>query len=798
MRRALLLIGIAAVLVAQAPAPRQTSPQPTVASRQLAIDRGAAAVWQSLKKLHTRASLLLVVAHPDDEDGGMLTALARGQGVRATLLTLNRGEGGENLMSDDFYDGLGLVRTQELLAADRYYGVNQYFTRVVDFGFSKTEAETLKLWGHDRVLGDAVRVVRMTRPLVVASVFVGGPSDGHGNHAASGEIAQEVYNAAGDPKMFPEQIQAGLRPWNPLKVYARVPVGAFTDKGIYDSASQVYAPGRVFDYVHQSWIEGQPSITLRVNESGYDPLLGSDYVQLARQGLDQQKSQNGGIGIPDPGPASTPYHLYASRVKTGAQENSYFDGVDTSLMGIADLGGGNSGSEAADLKPALAAINHDVEQAIAEFSASAPEKIAPLLAHGLAATNALAARVAGGSLSAEAKYDIGHELSIKQAQFQAALCEALGLSLSAVVGGGGGGRGGPAATFANAIPGQKFTVQTHVADSGSVPVDLAGVSLSLQGSAPITSSTDDFGTLAPRAEKPISTRFEVTIPENASYTRPYFNRPNTEQPYYNIVEPKDLNLPTAPYPLAATARFRFDGVEFAMAQVVQTVERVNGAGVVENPLVIAPAISVSITPHAGIVPLPAHALDLAISIHSNVKGPAEGNVTLRLPSGWTATPQSAPFNLAHDGEDQPISFHIQPNAVTTDSYTITAVAHYNGLSYEEGYKTVGYTGLRPSNLYAPAAYLTRGVHVTIAGQPGALNVGYVTGTGDNVPQSLENLGVHAHFLGPRDLAGGDLHAYDAIVLGIRAYAARPDLVTNNGRLLEYVKQGGVVIVQYET
>src|SRR5438445_9787172 len=179
----------------------------------LLFDSGAAALWQSLQKLHTRASLLMVTAHPDDEDGGMLTYESRGQGARVALLTLNRGEGGANVMSPDYFDALGLVRTQELLAAGSYYGVQQYFTRVIDYGFSKTKEEALGHWTHDRVLADVVRVIRMNRPLVITSVFVGGLSDGHGNHQVAGQMAQEAFKAAGDPAMFPDQIQAGLRPW---------------------------------------------------------------------------------------------------------------------------------------------------------------------------------------------------------------------------------------------------------------------------------------------------------------------------------------------------------------------------------------------------------------------------------------------------------------------------------------------------------------------------------------------------------------------------------------------------------
>src|ERR1700748_27650 len=156
-------------------------------------NKGTLALQQSLIKLRTRASLLMIVAHPDDEDGGMLTYEARGQGVRAAMLTLTRGEGGENLMSGDFDDALGLVRTQELLAADRYLGVDQMFGTEVDFGFSKTKEEAFAKWTHERVLYDAVRAVRLFRPLVITSVFEGGPTDGHGQHQVSGGVAQEAF-----------------------------------------------------------------------------------------------------------------------------------------------------------------------------------------------------------------------------------------------------------------------------------------------------------------------------------------------------------------------------------------------------------------------------------------------------------------------------------------------------------------------------------------------------------------------------------------------------------------------------
>ena len=240
--------------IAQDPANLQgerVSPQ--ALADTLPLDHGAPALQQLLLKLRTRASMMLIVAHPDDEDGGLLTFESRGHGVRTAMLTLNRGEGGQNLMSADFNDALGLLRTQELLAADRYMGVDQFFGTEIDFGFSKTKEETFAQWTHDRVLYDAVRAVRLYRPLVLASVFVGGPTDGHGHHQVAGEICQEVFLAAADPRIFPEM---NLPPWAPLKVYARVPFSRVSAEGMFD-----YATGKTVPTLFHNSVPGQSSPT---------------------------------------------------------------------------------------------------------------------------------------------------------------------------------------------------------------------------------------------------------------------------------------------------------------------------------------------------------------------------------------------------------------------------------------------------------------------------------------------------------------------------------------------------------
>ena len=769
---------------------------------EVPVNRGAAAVWQSLRKLHTRASLLMVTAHPDDEDGGMLTYESRGEGARVTLLTLSRGEGGANVMSSDYFDALGLVRTEELLAADRYYGVDQFWTRVIDYGFSKTKEECLSKWGHGRVLYDVVRVVRITRPLVITSVFVGGPTDGHGNHQVAGQMAQEAFRVAGDPNMFPNQIKAGLRPWSAIKEYARVPFfleeGHVDPKGVYDYATHKRAPAGVQDYIHDRWEPGAVKTNVVVPEGQYDPVLGLNYTQVSREGLGFQKSQNGGTGVPAAGPLMSPYHRLDSVISTTDKENSFFEGIDISLLGIASLA---KSGDTEFLKRGLAEVNASVEEAMKRFSADHPEKVAASLARGLTATESLLNEVAASNLSDDAKYNITHELDVKKSQFNKALAQALGVSLRATVAPDPEPNPlfamfmGDPDTFRVAIPGQQFPVKVHVVNQSSESVALNSVELQPADGRTwsVTAEGQAGGQLA--GNQTVDLRFKVKVPDDAGFTRPYFARPDIEQPYYNVMDERDLNLPLAPYPLSAWAQFTYAGVSFRIGQVVQSVKRVTGYGQVLEPLIVAPPVSVSISPHAGIVPLDAKSFVVTATIRSNVKGPAKGNVKLDLPPGWKSRPSSAQFSAAQDGEEQSLAFEVTPLNLKEEPYTLTALLEYNGHAYKEGYQVTGYSGLRPYFLYKPSTYRTSGVEVKVAG---ALNVAYVAGSGDDVPAALENLGVRVSFLSTADLATGDLSKFNVIVLGVRTYAARQELTTYNERLLDYVKNGGVVIVQYNT
>ena len=322
-----LVAALLVLWIALLPAGAAATPDTSAATKSdsyykpLPQETGANGLKLMLRRLSTTGRLMQVDAHPDDEDGGMLTLESRGQGVSTLLMTLTRGEGGQNKLGSNLFDVLGVVRTLEVLAADRYYGVEQRFSRVADFGYSKTPEETFQKWqGHDIALADIVRVVRTFRPDVLIARFSGTERDGHGHHQASAILTKEAFRAAADPNRFPEQIKEGLQPWQPKKLY----IGNVCGFGASTCDPANY--------------------TVKLNTGKEDPLLGMSYVQFAVEGLRHQESQGlGGISVPK-GDRFAFYKLVDSVVESpkdkDGHEQDFFDGIDTTLVGAGVTAGG--------------------------------------------------------------------------------------------------------------------------------------------------------------------------------------------------------------------------------------------------------------------------------------------------------------------------------------------------------------------------------------------------------------------------------------------------------------------------
>jgi LmbE family N-acetylglucosaminyl deacetylase len=790
----------------------------------LAEDRGEVALRQSLRRLGTTASVLEIVAHPDDEDGALLTYLSRGLGVRVASFTLTRGEGGQNAISAETYDALGLIRTNELLKADELYGVKQLWGTEADFGFSKTQEESFSKWTHERVLYDAVLAVRQERPQIIISRFAGAITDGHGHHQVSGEIAQEAFKAAADPAVFPDQFKKyGVAPWHTLAVYSAVPFAPVTQQGMYDYATGKWSPARFKNYVTGETVEGSLSADAVMQVGTRDPLLGRSYEQIAREGWGEQKSQNGGANPTLSGSSSSSYHLWAAvdsvKAPVGAKttDRDLFHNSKVSIdTGLAALAALIMNHPPEWLTTSLRRIDSDLKS----FEAACPALSGVAAAHKLTPiyreTLTLRERVVGSNLDSSARAGLLLELDAKVGQFESAFKELLGLDLMAFTArtggmqGGGPGPGNSAdETSRSVTPGEDFRVRVHTSQA-SAEARLARVWLESRSGDPwkfektaTQAAEGPFGQQPSGATLPAAaaqsgavsdnTTFAVHASANAQPTEPYLTRPDIEQAYYDLSDAQWRLRSFAPYPLAAWAEFTFDGLPIRLGQVVQTLSRVSGQGGVYEQLVVTPAIGVSVSPEARILGPSYGALPVEVTVHAQAA--AEGTVKLKLPAGWRSEPETAQFHLASAGDTEPFRFSVTPVNAETGSYTIAAVVQSGGKQFTAGWRSIGYTGLRPYNIYREAQLETRKVDARLA--PG-LRIAYVMGTGDHVPEAIESLGVKPHLLTAAELSSADLSAWNVIVIGIRAYSARPDLTAAQSRLEAFVRQGGSLVVQYQS
>jgi LmbE family N-acetylglucosaminyl deacetylase len=751
-------------------------------TRPLPQDQGAVHLAQLLTKLKTTARIMQAVAHPDDEDGGLLTLEARGHGASVLLFTLTRGEGGQNKFGAESSDELGILRTLELLEADKYYGVEQRFSRVVDFGFSKTAEETFNKWqGHEVALADLVRAIRTFRPDVLTSRFSGTPRDGHGHHQASAILTAEAFRAAADPKRFPEQIKEGLLPWQAKKLYLGNPPRMFQGGNVSDE-----------DY------------TVKLNIGQYSPLLGMSYTQFALEGLAHQTSQGtGGIRVP-PGPRYTYYKLTDSTLpKPGAaHEADFFDGIDTSLVGLAARLGAEE-SKVPMLRPALEGLQKHVDNASNAFSLQDPSACAAPLIAGHTEITKLIKDAENSPLSAAAKADLLTTLRTKQDQFQQAALEAMGIYLELTV-----DPPGPPPppsyfprmeqTISIATPGQSFNVTARIYNRGQIPFKLGVIALlsehGLQ-SALVQEPLDSGKPVEPGESR--SLQWKVTIQDDAQYTRPYWSRTNAERETFYQTEGATLNLLTRPfgsYPVHAVFGIRTESgvIETSAVAKIKFIDPTLGQS--ERPLAVGPPISVLLISPVVVAPVGGKGKsEIGVSVRSNVQNAVHAKLKLEVLQGWKVEPAEIPVDLDHDGDVSNHTFQITPQNVHEGRYKVTARAEYNGKQYAEGFKVLTRPDLDSYYAYRPATENVQAVDVKL---PAQLTVGYIMGAGDEIPSVLQSVGLNTSIITPLELASGNLRRYGTIIVGIRAYDTRTDVREHNRRLLDYVNNGGTLIVQY--
>ena len=689
---------------ASAPLDRVLAFPAPVGEERLDVDGGAMGAWHRIRKLATTASLLHVTAHPDDEHSGMLTLASRGWGVRTALLSLNRGEAGANAIGPELFDGLGLIRTRELVLSGRYYGLDDlYFTTAVDYGYSKSVDEAFRSWDREAVLEDMVRVIRLNRPFVVVSRFHGSERDGHGHHHAAGLLTPEAVAAAADPARFPRQItEEGLRPWRVLRTF-RGGVRA-----------------------------GEP-FHVEVDANGSSPWLGDTYQRWASRGLGLQRSQTAGRVRTGRG-----RYLYERRdpmdggdAGAGQVAASFFADLDTSLGGLPALRGEaapRAGSLLDELQRSIAAV-------VEAFDFRAPERSVPGLVRGL---GLLRSAIAASAAAPETRF----HLRLKERQLEDAILAANGVRVVAALGGPARG--------AVLVPGESATVRVAVETPGNGDVTVGAVRVASRGGDVLARTTD-----VPRDPQGSVATLQIRIPRNGRddpAAAPYFGRDGLAENHYRISDSTDLHLSWRRPALSA-------GVELSVAgHVLERTVPVTAQvprlpyGSVTREVAVLPALSVSIEPGVRIVPVvrePAEGRDPStagaggepvasapaqVRVRTNANaGPLAATIRLELPDGWTATPETVLHEFRNRGETAEASFTVKPPAGWRGTARLRAVARAGGMAYRAGYRTIEHRDLPLARLWRPAHTSVRSVPV--ARLDGA-RVGYVMGVGDEVPAGI--------------------------------------------------------------
>ena len=620
---------------------------------ELPQDQGMTGLRMTLRRLGTTAALMQTVAHPDDEDGGMLTLESRGRGASVLLMTLNRGEGGQNKVGSNLSDVLGVLRTLELLAADEYYGVQERFSRVADFGFSKSADETFAKWGgHEVALAEMVRVVRTFRPDVLVARFSGTERDGHGHHQASSILTQEAFRAAADPKRFPEQIAQGLQPWQAQKLY----IGNVCGFGAMTCPDA-------------NW-------TVRLNTGEPSPDLGMSYVQFAMQGLRHQLSQGAANWNVEPGDRFTFYKLVDSvrpaKLDKDGHEKDFFDGIDTTLPGLAARLGAQE-TKLPRLRPELTEAAQSVAKADAGAKTNDLSAAAKPLMEVVAALKRAGDEVVKANVDPGVKSDLLTRLGEKREQAETALNQALHVTLEATVGSRVGPDGEPikeapkkeADATTTVSPGQEFLVAVNFHNGSNQPVSIDGVKLEVpEGWGTISDKTRR---VAIKAGEDISAVFRLHVPKNAEYTRPYWHRDNPDMDSVHHVD--NEKYATLPFPPPALrARVEYSVANAGGAPGKNGIDATVAARFVDEegrerarPLAVVPAFSVALEPGTQVISTHNGSTSIVkVGVTGNLARDTRGTLHLELPAGWRSEPAQAAVNFKQRGEKQDFEFKVFP------------------------------------------------------------------------------------------------------------------------------------------
>ncbi|QKG51730.1 PIG-L family deacetylase [Hymenobacter sp. BRD67] len=700
-----------------------------------------------LKKLNVVGSVMYIAAHPDDENTRLLAYLANGRLLETSYLSCTRGDGGQNLIGPELREQLGVIRTQELLAARRIDGAHQYFTRANDFGFSKTSEETLRIWDHEQVLSDMVWVIRQRRPDILITRFPPDPRAGHGHHQASAILAAEAFDAAGDPKRFPEQLKY-VQVWQPKRLY-------------WNTGSFFVKPGENMDAY------------LKLDAGGYNALLGQSYGEIAARSRSQHRSQ--GFGSAAQRGEAIEYFQF---VKGTPAKTDLFEGIDQTWNRV----------------PGGAAIGKMVDEVIRKYDAANPSTSVAGLTSVLNAIVSLQSYSSANSVTVYPPLTGVSNSGVKVKKAAESMDAAYWADM----------KGQEALQLIQACSG------VYIEATTSEPTAVAGskvnVTMEITSRIPIAEGVADYATaemkklMAGAMPNSSKKQMELTLPAAVATSQPYWLRkPGTigmykvptflndaEQAKLLIGKPENEAALVVPFDIQLHNNY------FVVPIPVKYKHTDPVLGELYQPLAVVPPVMVNIPAARAYVFADQQPKPVPVTLRAGQAG-VQGQLALQVPTGWQAEPATVAFDLKNKDDEQTINFMLRPLAGAAEGKAeLRAVATVGGQQYSRGIQTIEYPHIPTQTLFPEAVAPLVKLQLVRRGQ----NVGYLMGAGDEVPDALRQIGYNVTLLKPEDISAARLKQFDAVLLGVRAYNTIDKLKTVQPELLKYIEGGGNVVVQY--
>jgi LmbE family N-acetylglucosaminyl deacetylase len=681
-----------------------------------------AQIQQQLRKLTVLGSALYVAAHPDDENTAVIAYLGNERLYRTAYLSMTRGDGGQNLLGDEKGPLLGLIRTQELLAARRIDGGEQFFTRALDFGYSKNPTETLLIWNHDLILADVVWNIRRFQPDVMITRFPTTGEGGHGHHTASAVLAGEAFAIAGDATKFPEQLKY-VSVWQPRRLF-------FNKFNFRPIAAD------------------DPSVakSLRLDVGTYNEMLGRSYTEIAADSRSMHKSQ--GFGAAE---RRGSILNYFDQIAGDPAKSDIFEGIDVSWSRY----------------PGGEQIGKVLQQAADTFDPKDPAKSIPLLltAHDL--LDRLGAQPVWAP-------NVNPWVEVKRRELLEAIKSCAGLSFDV------------AAADSSVVAGSEINVAVTVINRSDYPFTLSTV-----GSRYGNPSKGVQAKLANNV--PVKTDISIKLPDDFPMSQPYWLMQPANKGSYVVDDQKLVGLPENPtaIPIIVTLDDnQFHTIFFTVPAVYRSTDAVLGERV--RNVDVVPEVTANVSLPVYIFP---DTQPKPVTVWLRNFG-ASGPVSVRLvtQSGWKAEPISAAVTFNAKGDEAHATFSVTPPQRETTGTLAAEVELKGGKKIRVGVTNIDYPHIPAQRVFGDS--FTKLVRVNVKKK--GTRIGYVMGAGDEVPDALRQVGYDVSLLSDADLERGDFSKYDSIVTGVRAYNTRPRLKVAQAKLLDYVKNGGTLVVQYNS